>query len=368
MSAEHPFEGMVNEELRLQTGKWMGDREWETIKESRTIAMHTSVVLMFGLGIPFLLACSGPKLMNSWSLKGTVGAFSILAPLVVLPIIVKVPGDLDWHSWGSILVGHCLRTRARIAHCICWLIEVIVLVPLTHLLAKSCSIGIEASFKSRMVSSWRKAWHILLVCMLFPALGSGEAAFVGLALAYVAAAFAILNAAVAIDEWARRIFLEYTSPFLDEKDEGDIIVSHLSLVVAFGGPIWLCNIATSCAEDAMCNSYVLEMPCNALYVHSGLITVGVGDTCAALAGSLFGKRYIGQTNKTIEGSLAAILGMALYALILAPPSNLEGVFVILIASTVTAVVEALYMERDNTVLPVVYMATLCSLSPLLYRS
>ena len=44
------------------------------------------------------------------------------------------------------------------------------------------------------------------------------------------------------------------------------------------------------------------------YKASGIILLGVGDSLAAIVGSKYGRIYWPGTHKTIEGSLAAVLG------------------------------------------------------------
>lgn len=68
--------------------------------------------------------------------------------------------------------------------------------------------------------------------------------------------------------------------FSDEKDVGFVALTPIYLLVGFSLPIWLhpspCDVTNSAGF-------------NLLPLMSGILTIGVGDSAAAIVGTLFGR-------------------------------------------------------------------------------
>jgi len=82
--------------------------------------------------------------------------------------------------------------------------------------------------------------------------------------------------------------------FLDARDGGPIILSHLYLLVGCAAPVWL-------AEKHI------------LAGLSGIFALGVGDAMASIVGKRFGRHRWPGTIKTIEGTLAFVVSVMVAA-------------------------------------------------------
>ncbi|VDL82658.1 unnamed protein product [Nippostrongylus brasiliensis] len=89
-----------------------------------------------------------------------------------------------------------------------------------------------------------------------------------------------------------------------------------------------------------------------LYHLSGVASVGVGDSFAAIIGSKYGVTKWPRRKKTVEGSLAMGASMAAFLLVarLFCTEN-SGFVVVLLVSTVLSAVEAVTDNIDNIILP-----------------
>ncbi|CAG8552799.1 4372_t:CDS:10 [Gigaspora margarita] len=80
----------------------------------------------------------------------------------------------------------------------------------------------------------------------------------------------------------------FLSEFLDNRDSGPCILSHLYLLVGCAACIWMQG--TSVLANI-----------------SGILTLGLGDAMASIVGKRYGRRRWPGTTKTIEGSIAFII-------------------------------------------------------------
>lgn len=321
------------------------------------ILWQTTIVLLCGLGIFLLLGLWTSKGNQKQSHRGRSFVFFLLNCWILASLAWwRVVGVQEAQTLVRNVLGHVLETRTRILCCAVWLLQLLVLVPVTFLLAFTCRDGLEGQSKEHMVSCWRKAWHVLLMCMILPFVANGDILFVGLALAYVVLAFVVLNLLIVFNRGARIVFLDVTAPFLDSRDWGNIIFSHISLVASFGIPIWILNMFSFLKDDSCVTLYKTALPHLDLFLHSGMLTVGVGDTLAAFVGCFAGKTHLFHKKKTLEGSLAAVVGMVVYAMVLNRFTDILDSVSALFAAICVAVVELVSIERDNTILPVVFMA------------
>lgn len=78
--------------------------------------------------------------------------------------------------------------------------------------------------------------------------------------------------------------------FLDARDGGPIILSHLYLLMGCAAPVWL-------AEQHI------------LAGLSGIFALGVGDAMASIVGKRFGRHRWPGTVKTVEGTIAFVVSV-----------------------------------------------------------
>jgi dolichol kinase len=185
--------------------------------------------------------------------------------------------------------------------------------------------------------SHRKLFHALIVVifshavllspatMWMPALKlASMAAFCVLFLVELARSFSGDNAlAQTLNSWYGR--------WIDERDGALIATTHIQLLLGCAVPVL---ISQGSVPVAVC----------------GLVSIGVGDSMAAVVGSNFGRTRWSQTNRrTIEGSAAMALSMTVAFAMLAPElSWLSSLRV----SVCVALMEAVTHTRDNLLLPI----------------
>ncbi|OQV25072.1 putative Dolichol kinase [Hypsibius exemplaris] len=92
----------------------------------------------------------------------------------------------------------------------------------------------------------------------------------------------------------RRILNDAFTSLLDSKDQGTFIFSHFYLLLGMSLPIWLDYLTASSRTGHTVVSY------------AGVVTVGVGDSFAAIIGRACGRHRWPRRNRTLEGSAAML--------------------------------------------------------------
>lgn len=141
----------------------------------------------------------------------------------------------------------------------------------------------------------RKYFHGVIIAIYLPGI------FLDFDLLFVASV--IVLAAFILLESARLYNLEYLGDilntsmngFLDEKDQGVLILTHIYLLVGCSLPLWIFPLqaATSVSD------YLL--------LCSGVVSLGIGDTAASIGGTLWGTTKYPGSSKSVEGTLCSIL-------------------------------------------------------------
>ena len=131
--------------------------------------------------------------------------------------------------------------------------------------------------------------------------------------------------------------------FRSEQDIGLLTLTHIYLLVGTSLPLWLTSSFTSA---------------NLLAMSSGIITVGVGDTAAAVGGSLFGRHRWKGSKKTYEGTACAFLAQICATLMIVNYStpdivlSVSNIVSLTAICLTTAVIEAKLTDIDNLILPI----------------
>lgn len=129
--------------------------------------------------------------------------------------------------------------------------------------------------------------------------------------------------------------------FRDEKDVGVLTLAHIYLLVGCSITMWIFPYGLA---------YTLS-------VSSGLITVAIGDTAAAVGGILFGRHFWKNSHKTYEGTFFAFVAQFLGAIFICKlfASNCllstYNICILLIISIIVALIEGNTTQVDNLVLP-----------------
>ena len=128
--------------------------------------------------------------------------------------------------------------------------------------------------------------------------------------------------------------------FIDPtKDNPELILSHMFLILGCGMPLWI--------SEWTCNN---ETAMGSLLPQWGILCLGIGDAAGAVIGSCYGKHHWGQNRRTIEGSLAMWISVSALGVAFVPA---DGYFTILAAATIATLMEAFTLQMDNLVLPIV---------------
>lgn len=131
--------------------------------------------------------------------------------------------------------------------------------------------------------------------------------------------------------------------FLDEKDNGSLILTHIYLLIGCSLPLWLCH-----GVEAVTRVQLL----------SGVLCIGIGDSAASYFGSKFGRFKFPDSPKSVEGTVASIISQ----LIFLHGLNYLGWIVVTdwfplyLPVIIVSVVEALTTQVDNLVLPLLFYA------------
>lgn len=132
--------------------------------------------------------------------------------------------------------------------------------------------------------------------------------------------------------------------FLDEKDAGPLILTHVYLLLGLAVPLWLYPVDYTKPDYTGCK----------LALYSGILALGIGDTMASIVGKSLGRfRWPGSV-KTVEGTLAGILSQLLFLLMLHYTGVLslpkERWLPVSAAVTAGSLLEAWTLQIDNIIL------------------
>ncbi|XP_068230409.1 dolichol kinase isoform X2 [Palaemon carinicauda] len=224
----------------------------------------------------------------------------------------------------------------------------------------SLLITVWARRKSSLATTvLRKVYHVVIVLVFTPGL------LLDPAITHLAAAAAMML--LCLLEFIRMEGLEPISSiistafatFLDEKDGGVLILSHIYLLAGVACPLWLnpCTI-----EDIKGTT---SLPTSILPLLAGVLSVGIGDTAASIGGTYFGRRKWFGTKKTVEGSICGILTQMVVVGGLTMFDMVDVTWAIwgrlLVSTSLVAIVEALTDQVDNIVLPLLLYTSLMDL-------
>ncbi|KAL4227283.1 dolichol kinase [Mactra antiquata] len=208
-----------------------------------------------------------------------------------------------------------------------------------------------SSHRSETFMLLRKYFHLAILCVYVPGLIFAPT------LLYIAStvAAAVLILAEAIRymkiEPVGSILNDYLNVFLDEQDEGDLILTPIYLILGCSLPLWW-------------NIKIIYTQCT-FTIYSGLISVGVGDAMASYIGRKYGKHKWPGSKKSVEGTLAAFIAQLLAVTILqcfgisGAIVTMETVLCILLIS----LLEAFTLQIDNLIIPIYSWMLFTSLQP-----
>lgn len=209
----------------------------------------------------------------------------------------------------------------------------LILIPFCLIIFEILSITI----KLRQIIK-RKLYHLLALLIYIPAINYMDKdllLLISFIITYIFILIEIIRNKIKTNAIINKLNF-YLLKNIDERDQEKFILTHIFLLFGCYSSILFSQIE---------NSY------NKHLEYVGLVILGVGDSIASIIGSKFGQRKIfPPTNKTLEGTLCAILSTVFF-LILLSKEFLNNFFSTLISITIIFFYEGYTLEIDNLVLP-----------------
>lgn len=182
----------------------------------------------------------------------------------------------------------------------------------------------------------RKSFHFLAVVLFIPAMMISPH-FVRVSFGLALILFVILE----FIRWQKvfghkitELMTRYMGYVLNEKDQhGPIVLSHTYLLLGCSFPLLMAQ------EDIP----LWQMS-------SGLLALGIGDSFASIIGTRFGRHRWSGGNKSLEGTLAAIISTSIAIYLIKTPQ--EYIYDLLISIISTFILEASTDHIDNLLLPI----------------
>ena len=147
--------------------------------------------------------------------------------------------------------------------------------------------------------------------------------------------------------------------FKGSQDVEPLVLTPFYLLIGLSVPVWMrYGIFPVEMLASRANTTFLQ----SVLPYAGVMTVGVGDACAALIGTSFGRVKLPGTHKTVEGLLGNIAGQALFMVLIGPylKWGARGANDALILGSVmigTSLLEVYTQDIDNLIIPI--YAVLC---------
>uniref|UniRef100_UPI00398EC8C0 dolichol kinase n=1 Tax=Pristiophorus japonicus TaxID=55135 RepID=UPI00398EC8C0 len=270
--------------------------------------------------------------------------FHMLAIVFGLGIMVPWFYRLTRNDLFGWLFDFLTNTQTRIYLLSYWIaLALLASVVVFHQYSKQSS----ASKKYKASTVLRKSFHIIIVATYVPGLIYDRQ------LLYVAAV--VCFAAFVVLEYIRHfrikplgvILRPMLALFLDDRDSGPLILTHIYLLLGLTLPVWLFP-----GVFVPKSSFPGQV---ALAPYAGVLAVGIGDTMASAFGSTMGEVRWPGTKKTFEGTatsvFAQIIAVALI-LIFDKTVSLSGSYIWIMGSIViVSLLEAYTDQIDNLFLP-----------------
>nr|GMD69479.1 dolichol kinase EVAN [Ipomoea batatas] len=259
----------------------------------------------------------------------------------IVPSWMQVVQDFGMHPFLWVFNFVFSEPLKRLSLCIYWLVLIYASVIRFYKISKHSKL-------ERILL--RKYYHLLAVLMFIPAL-IFQPKFLDLAFGVALAAFLVFEIIRIWRIWPLgQLLHQFMNAFTDHRDSDLLIVSHFSLLLGCALPIWL-------------SSGFNDRP---LAPFAGILSLGIGDTMASLVGHKYGVlRWSKTGKKTIEGTAAGITSVLAACSILLPLLATTGyiftknLFSLLLAVTLSGLLEAYTAQLDNAFIPLMFYSLLC---------
>lgn len=261
--------------------------------------------------------------------------------IVIVPSWMQLVKQFHTHPFFWVLSFVFSEPSKRLSLCIYWVCIICVSVLRFYNISKNSKI-------ERILL--RKYYHLMAVLMFSPAL-IFQPKFLDLAFGAALAVFLILEIIRVWRIWPLgQPINQFMNAFTDHRDSDLLIVSHFSLLLGCALPIWM-------------SSGYNDRP---LAPFAGILSLGIGDTMASMVGHKYGVlRWSKTGKKTVEGTAAGITSVLAACSLLLPLFASTGYiltqhwFSLLLAVTVSGLLEAYTAQLDNAFIPLFFYSLLC---------
>ncbi|KAG6631856.1 dolichol kinase EVAN isoform X1 [Carya illinoinensis] len=268
-------------------------------------------------------------------------AFLGVVLVVIIPSWMQFVNDFNLHPLLWVISFVFSEPLKRLSLCIYWVCVIYVSVLRFYNISKNSKI-------ERILL--RKYYHLMAVSMFLPAL-IFQPKFLDLAFGAALAVFLVLEIIRVWRIWPLgQPIHQFMNAFTDHRDSDLLIVSHFSLLLGCALPIWM-------------SSGYNDRP---LTPFAGILSLGIGDTMASMVGHKYGVlRWSKTGKKTIEGTAAGITSVLAACSVLLPLLASTGYilsqhwFSLILAVTVSGMLEAYTAQLDNAFIPLVFYSLLC---------
>lgn len=191
----------------------------------------------------------------------------------------------------------------------------------------------------------RKMFHVIAVLIYLPA--ALDSQFMSLVSAIVFVGFVVCEVIRVFKIKPFGDVLDiYLQPFRDKQDVGIVILTHVYLLFGLSFPFWI-------HDETKTKSNTFHL----LSIYSGVISLGIGDTCAAVFGKLYGHTRWPSGQKTFLGTFSCFLSQLIFMCCLlwfATNANINfKIFLSLICvSFCVSILESVSTQIDNIILPI----------------
>ncbi|XP_057954105.1 dolichol kinase EVAN isoform X2 [Malania oleifera] len=191
----------------------------------------------------------------------------------------------------------------------------------------------------------RKYYHLMAVSMFLPAL-IFQPKFLDLAFGAALAVFLALESIRVWRVWPLgQLVHQFMNAFTDHRDSDLLIVSHFSLLLGCALPIWM-------------SSGYNDRP---LAPFAGILSLGIGDTMASVVGHKYGVLRWSKTGSTAAGITSVLAACSVILPLIASTSYIlsQHWISLLLAVTVSGLLEAYTTQLDNAFIPLIFYSLLC---------
>ncbi|KAK7116693.1 dolichol kinase-like [Littorina saxatilis] len=312
--------------------------------ERRPVVTHELYVYNF-ISVLLLFVTLASVLVFSWDWCDNIIPFILVYVACALMAIGTLMFLTD-HQPLLWLFVFIFGENRRISLLVWWsAVAVITIIGFTlytqHLSTNPSGKGNRAS------TTARKVFHMVVVGVYVPGLAV-DPFFLLLASVVAFAVLCVLEVSRLINvQWLGSAVENSFRVFVDDRDQGPVLLTHVYLLVGLSLPLWLSH----------------RIVVGDIRNYCGVISLGIGDTVACVVGMRYGNTKWPGTKKSVQGTLASVFAQLVFIIFsfyvgwLENLSWLNTVFAVLVSS----VFEAFVSQIDNLVLSLFMMAALPSI-------